>query len=56
MYLADSGLAFDELDPENSVNRNSDAESTIETLLALDAIERSPLAKKQLEERLSRGK
>ncbi|AEX54084.1 putative exported protein [Rahnella aquatilis CIP 78.65 = ATCC 33071] len=56
MYLPDSGLAFDGLDPEKSVNRNSGAESTIETLLALDAIERSPLAKKQLEERLSRGK
>ncbi|PKE28222.1 hypothetical protein CWS43_22835 [Rahnella sp. AA] len=56
MYLPDTGLAFDGLDSGKSFNRNSGAESTIETLLALDAIERSPLAKKQLEEKLRRGK
>ncbi|GBU11591.1 hypothetical protein AwEntero_01920 [Enterobacterales bacterium] len=56
MYFPHTGLAFDGLDSKEAVNRNSGAESTVEALLALDAIERSPLAKKRLEERLKHVK
>ena len=44
MYNTESGRVFDGIDSEDKVNINSGAESTIEALLSLQAIETSPLA------------
>lgn len=42
MYDINTGRVFDGIDSENNVNYNSGAESTIETLLSLQAIETFP--------------
>ncbi len=44
MYDMSTGRTFDGIDSENTVNYNSGAESTIETLLSLQAIETSSTA------------
>jgi hypothetical protein len=44
MYHPKSGICYDGLNADNSINLNSGAESTIEALLALLAIEENPLA------------
>ncbi|RJP65818.1 MAG: hypothetical protein C4539_12495 [Ignavibacteriales bacterium] len=46
MYDTDSGRCFDGIISETEVNKNSGAESTIEALLALIAIEKIPAASK----------
>jgi hypothetical protein len=48
MYHPDSGICYDGLNDDNSINLNSGAESTIEALLALLAIEENPQARKKL--------
>ena len=50
MYYPETGRCFDGIDGEEEaqVNKNSGAESTIEALLALLAIEKNDIAKKQL--------
>lgn len=49
MYDPVSGRAFDGISSTTEVNRNSGAESTIEALLTLQAIESVPAAKKALQ-------
>ncbi|MCK5823340.1 MAG: hypothetical protein KAG95_05010 [Bacteroidales bacterium] len=45
MYNTNSGIAFDGIDSENDINYNSGAESTIEALLSMQAIESNGIAK-----------
>lgn len=49
MYYPATGIAFDGIDSETNVNKNSGAESTIEALLALQLIESVPEAKSLLD-------
>jgi hypothetical protein len=44
MYHPESGICYDGINTDKSINLNSGAESTIEALLALLAIEENPLA------------
>ncbi|MFC2134702.1 hypothetical protein ACFLTH_08810 [Bacteroidota bacterium] len=44
MYFPVSGIGFDGINSEKEINRNSGAESTIEALLTLQAIENNPIA------------
>ena len=53
MYSPETGRGFDGLNSKDEYNRNSGAESTIEALLSLAAIEKSPLAKQRLQEKLN---
>lgn len=48
MYNTSTGLVFDGIDAENKVNYNSGAESTIEALLSIQAIETSSTAVQEL--------
>ncbi|WP_026339287.1 hypothetical protein [Psychromonas ossibalaenae] len=52
MYSPETGRGYDGLNSATEYNRNSGAESTIEALLSLAAIEKSPKAKKLLQEKL----
>ncbi len=45
MYNTNSGIAFDGIDFANNINYNSGAESTIEALLSMQAIESNEIAK-----------
>jgi hypothetical protein len=48
IYSTSTGLCFDGIESSTSVNRNSGAESTIEALLAMEAVESQPLVKSAL--------
>jgi hypothetical protein len=48
MYFPESGKCFDGINDEDEVNKNSGAESTIEALLSILAVENNPGAKKYL--------
>jgi hypothetical protein len=48
MYFSSTGICYDGINSETSVNKNSGAESTIEALLALHAIENNPIAQNTL--------
>jgi hypothetical protein len=48
MYHPENGICYDGINTDKSINLNSGAESTIEALLALLAIEENPLALKIL--------
>lgn len=48
MYFPGSGICYDGINSEDEVNMNSGAESTIEALLTLQAIESNPIAKEKL--------
>jgi hypothetical protein len=50
MYYPESGICFDGINADQSINLNSGAESTIEALLALLAIEQNPHARVRLME------
>lgn len=45
IYNTNSGIAFDGIDSTNKINYNSGAESTIEALLSMQAIESNNIAK-----------
>ncbi len=45
MYNHNTGIAYDGINSENSINLNSGAESTIEVLLSIQAIETNEIAK-----------
>ncbi|EOZ7588199.1 sugar phosphotransferase [Enterobacter hormaechei] len=49
MYYPATGIAFDGIDSETKINKNSGAESTIEALLTLQLIESVPEAKMMLD-------
>jgi len=49
MYDPVSGRTFDGIGPERQINRNAGAESTIEGLLALQALEAVPQARRYME-------
>lgn len=49
MYYPATGIAFDGIDSETKINKNSGAESTIETLLTLQLIQSTPEAKTLLD-------
>jgi hypothetical protein len=48
MYHPENGRCYDGINADGSINLNSGAESTIEALLALLAIEQNPLARATL--------
>jgi hypothetical protein len=48
MYHPESGRCYDGINADGSINLNSGAESTIEALLALLAIEQNPFSRKIL--------
>jgi hypothetical protein len=48
VYNPENGICFDGIDNVNEINKNSGAESTIESLLTLLAVEQNPIAKKTL--------
>ncbi|MGA7721791.1 MAG: hypothetical protein WCA84_11515 [Ignavibacteriaceae bacterium] len=50
LYNPENGICFDGINNENELNKNSGAESTIESLLILLAIEQNPIAYKTLSE------
>jgi len=53
MYYPDTGIAFDGIDSPTTVNKNSGAESTVESLLTLQLIESIPQAKTLLQAKLA---
>jgi hypothetical protein len=50
MYFPESGICYDGITDKNTVNRNSGAESTIEALLILQAVEQNSIARKVIED------
>lgn len=56
MYDPETGRGFDGIRNENSINKNSGAESTIEALLSLQTIEQNETAKKLLREKILQSK
>lgn len=46
MYFPQTGICYDGITNKNTVNRNSGAESTIEALLILQAVEQNSIARK----------
>ena len=48
MYFPSSGICYDGINSQNTINKNSGAESTIEALLTLLAIEKNSVSKKVL--------
>lgn len=48
MYFLGTGIGYDGINSEDEINKNSGAESTIEALLTLQAIESNPIAKEKL--------
>jgi hypothetical protein len=48
MYFPSSGICYDGINSQNVINKNSGAESTIEALLTLLAIEQNSISKKAL--------
>jgi len=52
MYNTTTGRVFDGIDSESKFNNNSGAESTIEALLSIQAIETSPKAVQILKEKM----
>ena len=48
MYFPSSGICYDGINSQNTINKNSGAESTIEALLTLLAIEKNSISKKVL--------
>ncbi|MHB8581023.1 MAG: hypothetical protein ACYDA4_14360 [Ignavibacteriaceae bacterium] len=46
MYNVNTGVCFDGINNANEINKNSGAESTIEALFSMLAIEQNPIAKK----------
>lgn len=54
MYSSQNGVCFDGVISEKEVNKNSGAESTIEALLSLLAIESNSIAKNKLNELLTK--
>ncbi len=48
MYFPSSGICYDGINSQNAINKNSGAESTIEALLTLLAIEQNSISKKAL--------
>ncbi len=50
MYFPQSGICYDGITDKKTVNRNSGAESTIEALLILQAVEKNPIARKIIED------
>ncbi len=51
MYFQENGICYDGIISEKEINKNSGAESTIEALLTLQAIENNKTASKKLKER-----
>jgi len=49
MYEPSTGRGFDGIRNDSTINMNSGAESTIEALLSIQAIENNPLSKKYFE-------
>lgn len=56
MYDKNTGICFDGLNSKDEANKNSGAESTIEALLTLDAIESSPTSKEMFSSLYPAGK
>lgn len=54
MYFPATGISFDGIDSDTKVNKNSGAESTIEALLTLQAIEAIPEARERLDTALEK--
>jgi len=54
MYFSESGICFDGISGSQSVNQNSGAESTIEALLILQAIEQNQIAKQVVMDYINR--
>jgi hypothetical protein len=50
MYFPQSGICYDGITAKKTVNRNSGAESTIEALLILQAVEQNSIARKVIED------
>jgi hypothetical protein len=48
MYFPSSGICYDGINSQNAINKNSGAESTIEALLTLLAVEQNSISKKVL--------
>ncbi|MBU2446377.1 MAG: sugar phosphotransferase [Bacteroidetes bacterium] len=48
MYFSESGKCFDGINDEDEINKNSGAESTIEALLSILAVENNSYAKNEL--------
>jgi hypothetical protein len=48
MYFNSSGICYDGINSQNTINKNSGAESTLEALLTLLAIEKNSISKKVL--------
>jgi len=52
MYFPSSGISYDGINSQSSINKNSGAESTIEALLTLIAVEQNRISKKVLKYKL----
>jgi len=55
MYFPSSGISYDGINSQNDINKNSGAESTIEALLTLIAVEQNSISKKILNKYLIRS-
>ena len=53
MYFPSSGISYDGINSQNDINKNSGAESTIEALLTLIAIEQNSISKKTISKYLA---
>ncbi|TDJ53510.1 MAG: sugar phosphotransferase [Ignavibacteria bacterium] len=53
MYFPSSGICYDGINSQNEINKNSGAESTIEALLTLLAIEQNNISRKALNKYLA---
>ncbi len=54
MYDPSSGRTYDGIGSQKDINRNAGAESTIEGLLALQALDAVPQARRQMEKFLKK--
>jgi uncharacterized protein YyaL (SSP411 family) len=52
MYFPSSGICYDGINSQDAINKNSGAESTIEALLTLLAIEQNSMSKRALKKYL----
>jgi hypothetical protein len=48
MYNPQTGRCFDGINDKTTINKNSGAESTIEALLTLEALEENPVSKEMM--------
>ena len=53
MYFLQSGICYDGITDKQAVNRNSGAESTIEALLIMQAIEQNSISRKVVKDFIS---